>query len=157
MQGSVSLPRTKCAGSIPGGPSSGGRLPAAERGSDDIMPGWAPAALTQESPGGTRRARLQRQRPGSAPCTHRLEGQRLAPNNGHLWSQLFQQYEDSEAILQRRNQREGGKKTSAQWPFHSNKKGFQEVQSVSKLYPKATEINRGPLHLYQRTLEEAIT
>lgn len=52
MQGSVSLPRTKCAGSIPGGPSSGGRLPAAERGSDDIMPGWAPAALTQESPEG---------------------------------------------------------------------------------------------------------
>lgn len=69
MHGSMSLPRTKCADSIPGGRGSGGQLPAAE-GERWHHARLAPAALTQESPEGTRRARLQRECCGSVPAPH---------------------------------------------------------------------------------------
>lgn len=158
MHGSMSLPRTKCADTIPGGRSSGGRLPAVE-GQRWHHARLAPAALTQESPGGTRRVRLQRQRCGSVPAPHLSPPARGPAPRSRQWALMkpivstvrgFRSYFAAEI-------RGRGKKNSAQWPFHSNKKGFQEVQSVSKLYPKATEINRGPLHFCQWTLEEAIT
>lgn len=63
----MSQPRTKCAGSIPGG--GRGCIPGSlrRRGGDDIMPGWLRQPWRRRARRDPSRARPGRQRPGSAP------------------------------------------------------------------------------------------
>lgn len=133
------------------------------RGNDDIMPGWLRQPWRRkalegpaESGSSGSAAGALRERPGSAPRTPGSRASASLPTMGTYEANCFNS-KRIQKLFCSVEIRGRGKKISAQWLFHSNKKGFQEVQSVSKLYPKATKINTDPLHFYQWTLEEAIT